>query len=265
MDPQALTNGDFKYELVPAGTLLAQLRDGELALWECNREVDAERVARLTASQRALLVAGKEPSLFTPAPVVLYGPGAGPSRWLLLDGQHRLKVLAGLVGEFPRLLGQPMLVCTASGPTEFEVFERVNSGTPVPALYYNRKVSGVVGEFVRRLQERYPQAVSKAAHPHRPGFNPSKVRDEMTNHVPFRDAVLDGLVTATALMELADEENSVEELVTLEGTRPRVPASVVERARKTKFHLGLRDGWPLALAAASARAAARGGAQGPEA
>lgn len=251
----ALQNGAFGYRLVSSAELVALAASGVLSRWEGNREIDSGRVAKLFADQLSLIDSGREPTLFSPCPVVIYSqPGTGS---VLVDGQHRLEVLK-LLSEARPSFSAWILLCTCAGagagplPSVHEVFERVNSGTPVPAAYYNDRVGAMLGAFAAAMSVRYQSAVSKAAHPQRPNFNLQQVRDSMSSHLPFRDAVIDRLVTVGDLMAIVVRENDIEALVTGSGSRCRLPASVIERAKRTGFHLGLRDGWPLAVASMAA-------------
>lgn len=239
--------GSVTYVLASAVDLLAQSRDGRLRLWGQNRRVDQARVDRLYEDQVRHLFAQRELTLFTPAPFVVHALPRGAAE--LLDGQHRLAVLRRLEETHPQSIADLwVVVCSIAGQTAEAVFERVNSGTPVPAAYYNQKVGAVVKAYLAEVTLRYPAAVSKAPHPHRPNINLARVCDEMTAHLPLRDAIIDGLVTPADLLGVTLEENSIERQVTAAGPRKGLPASAVERARRTNFYLGLREAWPVAVA-----------------
>ncbi len=250
-----VTLGVFEYSPTTVGGILDLAATDRLRPWEYNRGVDRARVARMYAEQVNLLRVRGQTTLFTPVPIVVYSAPGEP--YTLLDGQHRLEVMRLLTATNPGLRASQLLLCVARGPvpTAHEVFERVNSGTPVPAAYYNQKVNDVLTQYTASLEVRFPAAISKAPHPHRPNINLGRVREEMSAHLPFRDAIIDGLIAPADLLELTLRENDVETVVSQSGPRSRTPASAVERAGRTHFHLGLRDGWAVALASAAAKKA----------
>jgi hypothetical protein len=241
-------SGGISYRICSGKQLLELCDAGKLRVWEFNRALDEARVARMTEEQLARIQRGQSVSLFMPTPVTVCRLGEG---LLLMDGQHRLAVLRRLAQNPGYDAGSvELLLCEAacSRAEELEeTFVRVNSGTPVPASYYNRRVLAVLDEFIAELVVKFPKAVSKAARPQRPNFNGARARDEMATQIPLRDAIIDGKLTAAALMAVALEDNALEKAITSTTTR-KLPESALNRAAKTDFYLGLREGWAAATA-----------------
>jgi len=242
------SSGNVSYRLFTGKQLLGLSDAGGLRVWEFNRALDVARVDRMVEDQLARIRRGEPVNLFMPTPITVCWLGDGH---LLMDGQHRLAALRRLA-QAPGCDAEKVelllceVACARAEDVE-ETFVRVNSGTPVPASYYNRRVLAVLEEFIAELTKRYPTAVSKAARPQRPNFNGARARDEMAVQIPLRDAIVDGKLTAAALLAVALEDNALERAITATTAR-KIPESALNRAAKTGFYLGLREGWAAATA-----------------
>jgi hypothetical protein len=226
----------------------AEALDLPLIPWEYNRQVDEARVGRAYEDQVRRLRESRVLTMFLPTPITVC--------WLdttayLMDGQHRLAVLRRLVDRAGIRADTVSLVlcemtCHSNEELE-EVFVRINSGTQVPAAYYSKKVFALLTQFGAALSTMFSKAVSKAARPQRPNFNLETVRDEMSSQISLRDAIIDKRITVEHLMKVVCRENEIEKQISEQGRRG-VPQSILARAEKTGFHLGLRAGWPVAIA-----------------
>jgi hypothetical protein len=239
-----------KYSVTTGQQLIELHNSRSLLPWEFNRDVDAPRVARMYELQVERIRQGQRPNLFMPVPITVGRMSSGGAL-LLMDGQHRLAVLQRLAqsGLQPLEAIEIVLcevVCDNLDDLE-DLFVRINSGTPVPAAYYSKKVAVLLDEFTRALAAEFPAAVSAAPRPQRPNFNKSRVCDEMSSQLALRDAIIDGKVTPDHLIAAVHEENAIEMLVPVSARRA-VPASVLARASKSGFFLGLREGWPTVVA-----------------
>jgi hypothetical protein len=260
MEPQPARivahEGSVEYRLITGTTLLKMKKDGALITWEFNRDLDEDRVMRMYDSQVALLTKDLPLNLFAPAPIyVCRTPGGKQigSSWVLIDGQHRLAVLGLLYKRSDVQTDKiEILMCSiVCGPGRAidDVFVQINSGTPVPSAYYDKKVKCLLADYVAFLEKEFSASVSKAPRPQRPNFNTTAVRDEMSTQMLFRDAVIDGRITLKMLTEATLEENVIEKAI----PHRKLPDSVLNRAARTGFYLGLRDGWPTAVALRAAR------------
>ncbi len=243
--------GDVEYKLTTGAMLLKMKKDGTLITWEFNRDLDEDRVMRMYDAQTALLTKNLPLNLFAPAPFYACRAAGGKqvgASWILIDGQHRLAVLDRLSKRIDVQVDEiEILVCSiACSPerTIDDVFVQINSGTPVPSAYYDKKVKSLLAEYTKFLKKEFSLAISDALHPHRPNFNTTVVQDAMSSHVPFRDAVIDGRVTLKMLTATTLEENEMEKAT----LHRKLPASALDRAARTGFYLGLRDGWPANIA-----------------
>lgn len=245
----SLAVDSYTYSLVPAEHLVEAAAEGRLVVWIKNRQLDSARVDRLYAEQAERLSRGQALSLFAPTPFVAHRDGLLSGVLELLDGQHRLGVLRLLSKTHPmHLKTVKVLLCVATGISPETVFERANSGTPIPAAYYNERVSSVTSEFAERLALAFPKAASPSVRPLRPNFNKNSVVAAMSSQIPFRDSIMDGKLTAESIFALAVTANRDESAITAAGARAATPASAIKRATASGFHLGLREGWAIALA-----------------
>jgi hypothetical protein len=230
-----------------------------LEKWVYNRDVDAKRVARICRLYEEQTRAGMK-SLFLPLPItVCYLAGAA----ILVDGQHRLVALRQLSEQRPELMaGIELAVCEVGCVSEAEVehtFMRINTGTPVPAAYYNQKVDELVSSFLAALAEQFPGAAAppETKRPQRPSYNPRFVKDQMSSVTPFRDAAIDGALSVHDLMIIALKENAVEAVAAKSPShRPGVTAGMYENAKKSGFYLGVRANWAGDVATRAAGEAA---------
>jgi hypothetical protein len=246
---------DIKFRLTSAADLLKMKQTGAFSVWAFNRDLDEDRVARMYDAQVKLLKEKRPFTLFMPTPV--YVCACADASLVLVDGQHRLAVLE-LLAKRPdvRAAEIELMLCVVNcgaGQTVDDVFIQINSGTPVPSAYYDKKVRVLLSQYVAFLETEYPLSVSRAPRPQRPNFNVTSVRDEMSSLVAFRDAVIDGRISLELLCEATREENRVETAIPVESRR-KIPESVLLRAERTGFYLGLRDGWSVAVALRAAHA-----------
>lgn len=242
--------GHAMYRVLPARALLEIPHEA----WEYNRQVDGDRAARIADAQAANLEEGngrQAASVMLPTPITFCLQGG---KRLLMDGQHRVRALQ-LLRERGLALDQiDVLVCelTCGTPEDVEnAFVRINCGTPVPAEYYSKKVRRVLDDFGDEFVQEFPAAISASLRPQRPNANIGIAKTEMSTHIPLRDAIIDGRVKAKDLMDILRAENSIEEKVAAGKPRGVTPL-MLDRAKKSGFFLGLRSGWPIAVAARAA-------------
>jgi hypothetical protein len=251
---------NIRYSVIAASVLLESY---QYKSWEHNRRLDEARAAKLAELQHQLTSQqaaeggerGRAMSLFLPTPITFcwLADGAARTRFLI-DGQHRLQALRLLAARDFDLASLDLLVCEIlceSPEAMEEAFVRINSGTPVPSEYYDSKVRRVLTAFSELFARKFALALSDSARAPRPYTNLDLMKTEMSAHIPLRDAIIDGRVQADDLLELVLAENAVEKIVEGKGAKG-VTTAMVARARKCDFFLGLRAGWPTAIAARAA-------------
>lgn len=269
-------NKKVSYRVVRGAELVKARRAGELVTWEFNRALDEERVSRMTQDQIGRLERGDPLTLFLPVPVTVCALGGdacflggdacflGDDRCInvggvtyVMDGQHRLAVLTTLVEHARTEISAPartaeLLLCTVTCATAAEledVFVRINSGTPVPAAYYDKKVDELLAGYCERLIGLWPLAHSEAARPQRPSFSVRRVKDAMSSQALLRNAIIDGRLTAETLVAITDRENTLERnLQGTEGAGKGIPDRCLKGAIKSEFYLGLRKEWATDIA-----------------
>lgn len=249
-----LNSGKTKYSVRKGNNIAKLWADGTIVPWEFNRTVDAERVARIVEGQLRRVKAGDNLTLFAPMPIVLCELGATT---LLMDGQHRIASLMQLQASADSQVAEAannveVVVCTevcASDGELEELFERINTGTPVPAAYYAKKVDQLLTEYTKKLVGQWPHAHSKAERPQRPSFNDRRVKDVMSSNPEFRDAIIDGKITADALAKLTERENEIERNLQAGASASKaIPERCLKGAIKSGFYLGLQKDWPAKIA-----------------
>ena len=231
-----LTKRRSKYML--DGATLQQLR---LNPWSHNRPVDMDRAEQLAAFQRKEYLVCKEYS-FDVLPVsVAFWENA----LYVVDGQHRLQAWKML--GFPEVAKWDVNVhlCEREADVQ-QVFENVNSSTPVPANYYSEKVSQVLNAFLERLMSEYPDAhrEGKVA---KPRFAPQTVREALGSYPDLREYIQRGQITAADLMRAAQHQNNIKRHEYKHRAAPRT----YKMAEKIKFFLALENPktWPTTVAA----------------
>lgn len=226
------------------GNDFATLR-AALDRWDDNRELVDGRAQKLAQVEKELhLNTGRYEFSITPVVVGQLG-----LKYYLLDGQHRARAWD--------LLGRPadtewvvhVVVCASREAVE-QTFLWVNSGTPVPSAYFDKRIRAALTDFLDMLEREYPSATSTTKAPHRPRYNRELKRDEMSSYNPLRDALMDKKLTPEDLLSAALEINQEQanRYANDKKARDRQSKKCYETAEKMGFYLGLDVGWPITVA-----------------
>lgn len=124
----------------------------------------------------------------------------------LVDGQHRY--LAWKTLERPEAADWIIDIVSCDSLADVEAhFVRINSGTPVPAIYYDQKAALVVREFIQAIEMEHPGIVEyeDEKKPQRPRFNRTTYEEALCGATAgaLRRAIVDQKVDCTLLMKAA--------------------------------------------------------------
>lgn len=212
------------------------LLDLGLTLWPGNRPVDAGRVAQIVEAFR------RHPAgVFAPQPIIA---ARLDGRLLLVDGQHRHAAIAALGAD---AVGA-VFYCEVQCETEAELrllFQRVNSGVQVAAIFTNGLVKSMVGEYIEWLCRTFAGAVATGETCHRPRFIPTHVAEQLTNcnTGAIQQAVADGTLNAATLIRATLAENECARAAAIAGEDLAKSPKCTKCAQQTGFYLGLRKLW----------------------
>jgi hypothetical protein len=229
--------------------------------WHHNREIDMTRVDRLVDIQEKKFNEEKKFDFYF-NPFVLCHLKDVDDRQMtyLIDGQHRLETLNKLQekkiwNEVLMNTTCPVMTiqCDAMKDIEYN-FLMVNSGTPVPASYYNKKVCEIIDLYLKYLEITFPGLKKKSEKCHRPSYNEKIVREEMSKIQGFRDAVIDGKITnEKILIESTESINTAEKRsfnLKYKGNNTLVKSNTqLKRAKESGFYIGLSkmNEWSLSV------------------
>ena len=203
--------------------------------WEFNRPVDEDR---------AKLMVGKVDFLLTPITICKI-----TDQYFLIDGQHRYRSWI--------LSGQPLdtewlihIITCEHESVILKLFEVVNSGTPVPAAYYNKRIERLIEDYLRLVVNKWPDAESKSDLPIRPRFNRRTIKDLISNNVSFVKLLMSGVeISAKIMFDKTFEYNETIKLKINTGLLTIDSEKCLSVAKKIDFFIGLegRD-WPSRIA-----------------
>jgi hypothetical protein len=174
------------------GELVAAHGSGGFTLWAYNRAVDGARARTIANSySSAAYDAG-------PMPLVIGQLPDGSA--YLLDGQHRLAA-GKLLGPRAALVEIEVVYEPCADDADLRrVFRLINSGTPVPAAYYDDSMAEFIGRAYTLMKDRWRLAHAVSDKPKRPNFSEASVRLCLDNPT-CRDAVGRGLLTPGILIQ----------------------------------------------------------------
>lgn len=179
----------------------------------------------------------------------------------VMRGAFLIRALRRLVSRGPGYLDPlRVLVFDISCGTvaEFEaMLASLNPGglSPLPPNYQEWKLSALIWEIGGTLAAEYPKAVSRwARSPRRPEFSQQSVEKALRSQPAFCKAIAEGTLTASALLRVAREENTIAQKACELGIRGQgvrgqgVSAPMLARAKDSGFYLGLESGWLVRVA-----------------
>ena len=231
----------YKTRTASGRELLDGRGSGKIRPWVHNREVSRSRAEQIAANAAE----AADPWFFGAPPVYLcrttVGGEAGDT-WDIIDGQHRLEALTLM--ERPEDYELTVVEVTVANEDEKRrEFERINSGTPVPAVYWSARTRDTLEEFARMLREDFPKAAQDKSTPQRPRYNTQRVIMDMSKNIGLRDGVCAGRISAAGLREAAHRVNVEERARVAAGEYAATP-KCVRGAEMTGFYLGMNKSWP---------------------
>jgi hypothetical protein len=187
---------------------------------------------------------------FSDTPVVFCTIRGAKPRLILVDGQHRLHAWV--------TLGKPecctWFVSLVECATEADVerhFVRINSGTPVPPEYYDKKAVAVIEAYLDKLRSKWPE-LEGGEKSQRPKYNRDVIRSKFLGACEgkLRVEIAAGRVDVDLLMLATEYRNSLmrrEKASNHEWQNKSANKTAYTRAKRWGFYLGVeeeRTVWP---------------------
>lgn len=245
-------SGKIEFSLM-SGVQIAKMAS-EWKTWEDNRAVDQARILRLiTIQEKKCSDIGRFDFYFNP--IVLCQLNDSKDLKYLIDGQHRVATIqkmyekynnkeenkeeTNFLQAFEKIECLIMNVrCIDRDEISYN-FERVNSGTPLPPSYYDKKISGIIDGYLKWLEEKFPGLEKPSKSPHRPNYNEIVIKETMSSVQDFRNAIIDGKVNEDHLIEVTEVLNKdLGKTFTSRIKRSKLPEKIIEKLKSSKFFLG---------------------------
>jgi hypothetical protein len=174
------------------GELVATHNAGRFAHWRHNRDVDDRRARAIADHYTANgFNAG-------PQPIII---GILPSgATYLMDGQHRLRAGALLLGEARNVEVEVVHEPCVDDDALRGLFRLINIGTPVPAQYYNEELARFIAETAALIKARWPRAYSGSPGAPRPWFSDQSLAHNLGG-AWCREAIVRGAMGPQAFVE----------------------------------------------------------------
>jgi hypothetical protein len=229
----------------------AQLLGLNPQAWALSRPLDEARIDRLAHTQAERVTHGvRSFDLFLPTPITIAMLQGPLPRCIVMDGRLRLEVLRRLAGGGIDPATVRLSLCEvrcASLEEVEELHSRLNAGAALPPLYYKKKFAEWLDEFAEALAEAFPRSVSASDQPRRPNFNKVLVKKELARSSELRSAVAAGKLTVASMLTVLRAENEIEGKLSAFVSK-NLTASLIAKAKKSGFALGLRSNWLMSVA-----------------
>jgi hypothetical protein len=231
-------NGSTRYTIETAHKLRSMWGQGEIKLWEGNREVDLARAKRIAQALEL------DSTGVTPIVVAEF-----ERRLLVIDGQHRLHAFIHL--EQKRANEVEVLVCKTFCSSEQEVrrlFRVTNSGTPVPLSFFNEEVKAFAEEVADRLNVAHPGVITAKGKAQRPRITRRDFIERISSSTHTRDGAAAGRLRAEeAEKEVQTMNRAAKRRFGADPDREAAnygaTAILLARAKSLEFYLGLDGSW----------------------
>jgi hypothetical protein len=206
--------------------------------YHLNRALDHDRVERIAKQQEIkFLECKKFDFYFNPIVVCKYQKDQ-----FLIDGQHRVATLKKLKAKFCNIFDNVnciVLFITCENEQDIAYnFERVNSGTPLPASYYHKKISQVLKLYAKWLETKFQSAVSSSEKPRRPNFNVDLVKKEISLDEKFKIACGEGKITLDVLIKATEMQNDIAKELYESYEHKLLTSGIKSKISSSAFYLG---------------------------
>lgn len=160
----------------------------------------------------------------------------------LIDGQHRLRAWEILEQPEDTEFMITVFICISDEEVQ-NAFARINSGTPVPRAYYNRKALQVVRSALDQLEEKHHGIAGESKHVKRPKYyRPDVEQFFLQQNETFINAIMDKVITDDILYQtILEVSDDIYVRYRKDGVWRKIPANITawSNAQSLKCYLGI--------------------------